>query len=146
MDLSSVRSAPNQSQSPIIQLVPLVDVLFLLLIFYLAMSVYFQLESEMNVTVPVAENTSEMKRTPGEIIINIRKDGTIVVNQRQLGYDELKDLLVRIAGLYKGQPVIIRADQDTAHKYVIKVLDLCAGANIWNVSFATMQEEEVVKQ
>jgi biopolymer transport protein ExbD len=65
-----------------------------------------------------------------------------VVNQRELDHGRLKDMLVRISELYKGQPVIIRADQDTYHRHVIKVLDICAGANIWNVSFATMREEE----
>ena len=128
-------------ERPVIQMAPLIDIVFLLLIFFMSASIFYQLEAEINITVPAANESTESKRSPGEIIVNIRADGTIVVNQRQLSDKQLKDMLVRIAELYKGQPVIIRADRDTYHKHVIRVLDLCASANIWNVSFAVMKED-----
>jgi len=105
-------------------------------------SIFYQLETEINITVPTAKESSSMKRTPGEIIINVRKDGTIVVNQRMLSDAELENMLRRISGLYRGQPVIIRADSESRHKDVIKILDICAGTDIWNVSFATMKEDK----
>jgi biopolymer transport protein ExbD len=51
-------------------------------------------------------------------------------------------MLRRISTLFPNQPVIIRADEQTYHKFVIKVLDACAGADIWNISFSTIKEEE----
>lgn len=126
---------------PEIQLIPLIDVLFINLFFFMTLAVFWQLESELNISVPTAKESTDTKRTPGEIIINIRKDGQIVVNQRNLNPDELKELLARVSELYKGQSVIIRADKETYHEYVIKVLDICAGVNIWNVSFATLKEK-----
>jgi len=126
---------------PTIQMAPLIDIVFLLLIFFMSVSVFAQLETEINITVPTANESTDIKRAPGEIIINIRKDGMIVVNQRQLSYVDLQRMLRRVSGLYRGQPVIIRADRETFHKDVIRVLDICAGADIWNVSFATMKEE-----
>ena len=127
---------------PTVQMAPLIDVVFLLLIFFMAASVFYQLETEINIAVPSARESTDIRRTPGEVIINIRKDGTVIVNQRQLDYGNLEKMLIRVSELYKGQPVIIRADKETYHKDVIKVLDICAGANIWNVSFATMKEKE----
>ena len=129
-------------ERPVIQMAPLIDIVFLLLIFFMSASIFYQLETEINITVPTAKEATETRRTPGEIIINIRKDGTIIVNQRELSYDELEMMLGRVSELYKGQPVIIRADKHTYHENVIKVLDICAGAEIWNVSFATMEEKE----
>jgi biopolymer transport protein ExbD len=126
---------------PEMQLVPLIDVLFINLFFFMILSVFWELESEINISVPTAKESVDITRTPGEIIINIRKDGQIVVNQKKLSPEELKDLLVRVSELYKGQSVIIRADKETYHEYVIKVLDICAGVNIWNVSFATLKEK-----
>ncbi len=82
-----------------------------------------------------------MTRMPGEVIINVTRDGVIVVNQKELTLAELRKMLMRVAELYGGQPVIIRADRETYHGDVISVLDACAGAKIWNVSFATMKEE-----
>ncbi|MEA3489215.1 MAG: biopolymer transporter ExbD [Candidatus Omnitrophota bacterium] len=140
MDFSSSRQP--MSERPTIQMAPLIDIVFLLLIFFMSASIFYQLETEINITVPTAGESTEIRRAPGEIIINIRKDGTIVVNQRQLGYEDLEHMLRRISGLYRGQPVILRADRETYHKDVIKVLDICAGADIWNVSFATMREED----
>ena len=128
------------TEKPTIQMAPLIDIIFLLLIFFMSASIFSQLETEINITVPAAKQSTDIKRTPGEIIINISRDGKIVVNQKELGYGELETMLTRISDLYSGQPVIIRADKETYHKDVIRVLDICAGANIWNVSFATVQE------
>jgi len=139
MDFFNARQV--SSNQPKIQMAPLIDIVFLLLIFFMSASIFYQLETELNITVPTADESTEIKRTPGEIIINIRKDGTVVVNQRQLSHDQLKLMLRRISELYSGQPVIIRADRQTFHKDVITVLDVCAGADIWNVSFATMKEK-----
>jgi len=66
----------------------------------------------------------------------------MVVNERRLTYDELKTMLKRVSTLFPNQPVIIRADEKTYHKYVISVLDACAAADIWNISFATVEEEK----
>ncbi|MFH1846813.1 MAG: biopolymer transporter ExbD [Candidatus Omnitrophota bacterium] len=140
MDFSSVNH--NSSDRPAIQMAPLIDIIFLLLIFFMSASIFYQLETEINITVPTAAESSDIERSPGEIIINIRQDGTVIVNQRELTYESLRKMLLRISELYKGQQVIIRADRQTYHKDVIKVLDLCAGAGIWNVSFSTMKEEK----
>jgi len=140
MKFTSVRE--KHQQRPSVQMAPLIDIVFLLLIFFMSASIFYQLETEINITVPTADKASETTRSPGEIIINIRRDGTIVVNQRKLTREELKEILEKISKLYKGQPVIIRADRETYHEDVVGVLDICAGADIWNVSFATMKEEK----
>jgi biopolymer transport protein ExbD len=128
-------------QRPSVQMAPLIDVVFLLLIFFMAASVFYQLETEMNIAVPEAEESVDIQRSPGEIIVNITRDGEIIVNGRELQHEDLERMLTRISRLYSGQPVIIRADRRTYHKDVIQVLDICAGAGIWNVSFATMKRE-----
>ncbi|MCK4852500.1 MAG: biopolymer transporter ExbD [Candidatus Omnitrophica bacterium] len=140
MDFSDVKKV--FPERPVIQLAPLIDIVFLLLIFFMAAFIFYELETEINISVPTAEESTEMRRTAGEIIINVREDGTVVVNQKELGYDGLKSMLGRVSELYKGQPVIIRGDRDTRHKHIIKVLDICAASDIWNVSFATMKEKE----
>jgi len=140
MDLSDVKR--SYVERPALQMAPLMDIVFLLLIFFMAAFVFYELETEINISVPSASESTDMKRTPGEIIINVREDGTVIVNQRELSHDELETMLTRVSGLYKGQPVIIRGDKATRHGDIIKILDICAGSNIWNVSFATMREKE----
>ncbi|MGB2631097.1 MAG: biopolymer transporter ExbD [Candidatus Omnitrophota bacterium] len=140
MDFSDAKQ--TLTESPKLQIAPLIDIVFLLLIFFMSASIFYQLETELDISVPTAKESTEIRRAPGEIIINVLKDGQVVVNQRRLSYEELERMLHRISELYKGQPVIIRADRETFHKHVIKVLDICAGVGIWNVSFATMKEKE----
>ncbi len=129
-------------QRPGFQFAPMVDVVFLLLIFFMAASVYGQLESELNITVPTSDAATPITRAPGEVIINIDKDGGYTVNQRQLRIEELKNILMDIAKLYKGQPVIIRGDRQTQYDHIIRCLDACARADIWNISFAVFKLEE----
>ena len=130
-----------QKQRPTIQMAPLIDIVFLTLIFFMTLSIFTQLESELNISIPKAKESKETMRSPGEIIINITKDGSVIVNQKKLTYNNLQNMLKRISTLFPNQPVIIRADENTYHKFVINVLDACASADIWNISFSTTKEE-----
>lgn len=130
-----------QKQKPTIQIAPLIDIVFLTLIFFMVLSIFNQLESEISISVPKAKESKEIVRSPGEIIINITKEGKVIVNQKRLSYENLEEMLKRISTLFPDQPVIIRADEKTYHKFVVKVLDACASADIWNVSFATLKED-----
>lgn len=123
------------------QLVPIIDVLSVLLIFFITTYSFARFETEMDVTVPTARSSSESRRTPGEIIINVRKDGQVVLHRREISIPELQTILMRIAKNFPDQPVILRADEATPYKAVIAVLDACRQADVWNVSFATRPEE-----
>lgn len=132
----------NLKQRPIIQMAPLIDIVFLMLIFFMTLSIFSQLESELNISVPKAKEAKQTVRSPGEIIINITKEGKVVVNQRNLSPDKLGDMLQQVSTLFPNQPVIIRADEKTYHKFVVRVLDSCAKADIWNISFSTIKEKD----
>ncbi len=124
------------------QLAPMIDIMFLLLCFFIAAQIYAQWESEIDIKLPTAATGEIPDRLPAEIIINVRQDGVTVVNQRQLKQEGLSDLLTRIVAIYPGQPVLIRADKRTAYEHVIGILDLCRQVDIWNISFATSTVEE----
>jgi biopolymer transport protein ExbD len=134
-------TAHRLEDEPIIFMAPMIDMVFLLLIFFLVTGAFARLESELGITVPTADEAQPARRTPGEIIINLAADGTIIVNQRQLTLDELRDILVKIGQLYKDQSVIIRGDRDAMFGRAIAILDACAKAGIWNVSFAALPSE-----
>ena len=118
------------------QVVPMIDILFLLLCFFVTSQIYSQWEAEIEVTLPTATTARVEQRLPGEIIVNVLRDGVTSVNGRRLQDKELSELLRRVVKLFPGQPVMIRADRQTAYEHVIRVLDLCRRADIWNISFA----------
>lgn len=123
------------------QIAPMIDVVFLLLCFFVTSQVFSQWETEIDIKLPTADTGTTPQRLPGEIIINIRADGTKVVNSQELDAAALGDLLGRIVALFPGQPVLIRADRTTPYAHVIAVLDQCRHADLWNISFATRDQE-----
>jgi len=139
-----IHLAPPEYQisRPTVQLAPLIDIVFITLIFYMTLSIFYQLETELSISVPRAEESKEVLRSAGEIIINVHQDGRVVVNQKELDSAKLERMLKQIAALYPSQPVIIRADKKTYHEAVVRVLDACAAANIWNIAFSTLKEEK----
>lgn len=124
------------------QMTPMIDVVFLLLCFFVTSQIFAQWEAEIDITLPTARTSEAPQRLPGEIIINIRANGEVVVNSRVLDGDALGSMLVRLAELFPGQPVLIRADKAVAYEHVIAVLDRCRQADIWNISFATGVPED----
>ncbi|MBC8867941.1 MAG: biopolymer transporter ExbD [Planctomycetes bacterium] len=124
------------------QLAPMIDVMFLLLCFFVVSQIYAQWETEIDITLPTAQTGDVPDRMPAEIIVNVRHDGNMVVNKREFDQAGLANLLQRIVDIYPGQPILIRADQETAYKHVVGILDLCRQCDIWNISFATTATEE----
>ena len=119
------------------QMAPMIDVVFLLLCFFITTQIFSQWETEIDITLPTAVTGEMPQRLPGEIIINIKAGGETSVNQRILDEAQLGSLLRDLASLYPGQPVKLRADRAAAYEHVIRVLDKCREADIWNIAFAT---------
>ncbi|MBV9462726.1 MAG: biopolymer transporter ExbD [Verrucomicrobiae bacterium] len=131
------RLQPRQLE---LQLVPMIDIILFLLTFFILTWNFARWETQMDITVPTAKESTENRRQPGEIIVNVRKDGQILVNQKAMSYDALQNILRNVARQFPGQAVIIRADREVQYQHVIQVLDICRVANIWNVGFATRRE------
>jgi biopolymer transport protein ExbD len=123
------------------QIAPMVDILLFLLVFFIMTWNFARNEAEIDVRVPAAKEGKENRRPVGEVILNVRRDGTVVMNRRVMSMDELQESLTRIAGLYPDQAIVLRGDQDVDYRHVVEVLDVCRAANIWNVAFATSKPE-----
>jgi biopolymer transport protein ExbD len=126
-----------QFHHPGIQLAPLVDVLLLLLIFFLLTWNAARNENELDVKVPKASSAKEKSAPVGDVVVNVKADGNVVVNRRTLTAAELTDLLKSLVQLNSEQAVIIRGDEAGAYKNIIGVLNICTEAGITNVAFAT---------
>jgi biopolymer transport protein ExbD len=130
-----------QSERVFFQIAPMVDILLFLLVFFMLTWNFSRNEAELDVKVPAAREGKENRRPAGEVILNVKKDGVIVMNRRVMSSDELRETLTRIAKLYPDQPVVLRGDESVNYRYVVDALDICRAANIWNVAFATSKPE-----
>lgn len=120
------------------QMAPLIDIMFLLLIFFMTAVVFAQWETKMEITVPTADEGVRGQRLPGEIIVNLDADGRIFINDFERTPVQLEALLAQVSESFKEQPVIIRADRKTDHEKVVQVLDICRKVDVWNVAFAAL--------
>ena len=130
-------SQRNRSKAPALALTSMLDVIFLLLCFFVTVSVFSQWESEISIRLPNAKTAEAPERLPGEIIVNLAKDGAISVNSVGLSLEELGARLAKVAKFYPGQPVIIRADKEVRYETLVKLIDTCRASDIWNFSLAT---------
>jgi len=125
----------------IFQIAPMVDILLFLLVFFIMTWNFSRNEAEIEVKVPAAREGKENRRPVGEVILNVRRDGSVVMNRKEISSEELLQSLTRIAQLYPDQAVVLRGDQNADYRHVVDVLDICRAANIWNVAFATSKPE-----
>ena len=133
----------------------MIDILFLMLVFFVTTHIEAQLEAEIGIRVPKSSAAVSTERKPLEIIINVTADGKYIINQidrplfredKTQGVESIREVLFALASEFKRQGqephIIIRASKDTRYENVIKVLTECKNAKIENVSFAVIKEEE----
>jgi biopolymer transport protein ExbD len=122
---------------PGIQLAPLVDVLLLLLIFFLMTWNAARNENELDVKVPKASAAQPKTAPVGDVVVNVKADGNVIVNRRTLSPAELTELLKGLVQLNPEQAVVIRGDETGAYKNIVGVLNIATEAGVTNVAFAT---------
>jgi biopolymer transport protein ExbD len=131
----------RQPEPATMQLAPMIDIVFLLLIFFIVTWQYTRSETELSVSVPSAEEGVQKNRSRGEIIINILSDGSIKVEGSNVNLTQLREKLTAVAKQFKNQPVRIRGDGSVSYQRIVEVIDTCQKAGIWNISFATQRPE-----
>jgi biopolymer transport protein ExbD len=136
----------DQEESVIIDLTSLVDVLFVLVLFFVV-STTFSTYSELEVNLPsVKPNQSKSDTPPVEAEINISATGVMDVRGRKvLKADEIPALIKQQGKENSAVPVLIKADRKVAHGIVIGVLDELKRGGFEQVAIATEAEETTDK-
>lgn len=123
------------------QIAPMVDILLVLLVFFIVTWNFALTEYDLDVKVPNATQAKQSESYVDQTVVNIRADGSIVMNRKQIAPDALAEKLKQLAKLYPDYAVIVRGDQKVNYKYIVDVLDMCRAANIYNIAFATGRPE-----
>ena len=122
MDITSVLIR-RRRRMPSINIVPLVDVLTVLLFFFLV-TMQFKQVSTLNITVPKIETAGE-NDVQERIIIAISPEGQIYLNDRPIEKFQL-EAAIKLAGeLTPELPILLVADEDASLKFVTEVMDVC---------------------
>ena len=113
-----------------VNLMPLIDMVFLLLIFFLVATTFAQEERDLRVQLPPTGMPKPLSAPPQQLIINIQADGTAVVGVDTYAFEDLARLLVRAVRERPDREVLIRADERSLHLYFAQVASLCREVGI----------------
>jgi biopolymer transport protein ExbD len=136
-----VKLRPRQHEDPEINLISLIDVLLVLLIFFMV-STTFQQEGRVKVQLPQASQIPLPRGTREPLVITITAEGGYRVNERALinaNPDTLRSALVKEAGTERG-PLTIRADARTTHQAVVTAMDVAGKLGFAQLNIATVHE------
>lgn len=120
-----------------INMMPLVDVVFLLLIFFLAATTFAQKEVELDLRLPEAR-AGEAAEPDRKLVVNVFADGRLVVDGREVTIEALRQKLTAAARRNKDQSVLVRGDRAAQFGVGIAVLDACKLAKITKVDFGAL--------
>ncbi len=134
---------PHPREDVDLNITPLIDVVFLLLIFFMV-STTFDQNSEVNITLPKASKEIAHAK-PDAINVAIDAQSRIYVNQKELinsRISTIKEALYDIAADLEDAPIIISADEETPYQIVIRTMDAARQLGLIKITFATRINEE----
>jgi len=135
---------PNRPDPPDINLTPLIDVVFLLLIFFMV-STTFKEDARIKVQLPEAQGEEVPAEEPHVLEILIDRTGTFYVNDRLVvdrKLDTLKKAIAGAAGDDREIPVVIKADARTPHQAVMTAMDAASQLGLLRFAFAATRPDD----
>ena len=125
-----------------LELTPMIDVVFLLMIFFLVASKLDEADRFIDVVLPKASAAKPLTSRPREFLVNIDRDGNYFVGARPVAIADLQALLKQAsADNPKRQTVIVRADENVAHKFVVAAMNACVEAGIEDYQVQSAEEQ-----
>lgn len=134
-----VRLSPKQEEDVEINLTSLIDVVFLLLIFFMV-STTFERQAVLKIDLPEASSEAEPSESPRRVELAIDANGRMFLNDRQLvdsRPETVRAALIELTGDTRDLPVIVRADAQTPHHFVVTAMDVTGQLGFTRLSIAT---------
>jgi biopolymer transport protein ExbD len=136
-----IRESNVEEEAPI-NLMPLIDMVFLLLIFFLVATTFIQDELERQLQLArAAPEIQPLSALPDALMINILRDGKLKVGGKDCTRERLAELLSRTVHNDPTKKVVIRADEDSRMKYFAVVTGLCRRAGIRRANIAYLSDQ-----
>jgi biopolymer transport protein ExbD len=133
------------------QIAPMIDVVFVIMLFFMVMAGAVKVEHELKTTLPGNAETSKETEMPDEITIGVAENGAITINEDPVGQPNDKTLeglyneMMKMATAAKQSKtkllITVQAEEAAKYERVINVLDVLARADITNVTFAVAEPE-----
>jgi len=129
----------RDEDEPNLNLTPMIDVVFQLLIFFMVATTFLDPEKEIGIELPEAASGEAPDEQSDELIINIFADGRIILSGREVAAESLLGELKAAAQADPTTPVTIRGDRLVHHERVVQVMDACGQAGLLNLAVGTLE-------
>ena len=130
----------KQREEPRIDLTPMVDVVFLLLIFFMISTTFVE---SPGISIKLPESSSQtIDREPKEIKVYLSQEGDIYYGEKKISIDDFKGLLSEHQSDAKQTTVLLLADQESRHGKVVILMDLARDAGFTKLAIATEQRKK----
>lgn len=136
----SFAEQPDRMQQARVPLAPMMDILFLLLVFFVTTSSFRAEESAIDVGLPTAETGQDLKTISTEVVVNITNDGRIIIANRTMDLPQMRTLLSDLIETWPNERVIIRGDKKVTYEQLIEVVDAARAVGVNNIHFATVKK------
>jgi biopolymer transport protein ExbD len=131
-----IRATQNES-SELINISSMLDVMFILVIFFLVTTTFKEEEIDHTVNLPVDARNQSLTQSTGNLLkINIRKSGAYVLLGKQASEEQITELMTSELKKKPEIKVLIRCDQDAKHLYVANVMSICRHVGVPKANIA----------
>lgn len=123
---------------PQLILTPMIDVLLVLIIFFIVAARFTEEEKDQkfDVELPTASPVQAMSRQPDPLVVSVARNGRIVFNNRELSLQQFRTELTRAKAAYADQAVLIRGDGEGQYQAVVDVMNACHQVQIKKFALA----------
>lgn len=134
-----MRRRPRKvKQPPSLMLSPMIDMIFLLLVFFIVSTMYMSEVKTISLALPMAKYSETLKKS--NFTVSLKKDGTLYLEDAPIDLALLLDRVKEEAKSNTAFSVTIRADEEASYKRVIALIDALKGAGVTNLGLATDPE------
>jgi len=138
---------PDAEADPEFQIAPMIDILLVLLVFFMSISSTEVLQSNQDVDLPVAKEAKDAIKNPGQVIINVlyapvNNATTIEIDQQKLPAPELVKLLQSKVAANPQMRVLIRADREVRYEFMRGLLENIGKSGVGAVTFSVVDKED----
>jgi biopolymer transport protein ExbD len=132
---------PMMDEPPSLNLTPMIDVVFLLIIFFMLGTKFTEIERKLQLRIPEVAEADMLLPPPDPKVVTVYRDGTVTLDRRPVDLEELRRALESARREFPGLSVLVRGDMETRFQRIAEVLSTCRQAQVNIVSVAVRPTE-----
>jgi len=120
----------HADEQPTLNLTPMIDVVFILIIFFMVGTKFTELERKIGLKVPEVAQGGPLTAAPEKRVVSVYRDGRITLDRQEMSLDQLIEVLGEARRQYPDLGVLIRGDAEAIFQRVAEVLNACKQAGV----------------